>query len=111
MQSPRVGTLLVVVAQIGGKITLQAGQLGHQTARKGRPPALLEDGALDALDGTVSLRSAGMDEGVLGAELGQRGVELGRTELRAVVREDALEALASRSEVAATRRASELVAR
>ena len=60
----------VVVARVASQVTPEAGLLRDQRAGEGRLPALLEDRALHALQATVGLGPAGVDEAVLGAELG-----------------------------------------
>lgn len=91
--------VLVVVAQVGLQVAFEGAQLGHEGAGEGTPPALLEDGPLDALDGTVGLRSAGMDEAVLGGECGSGRPEGLGAELGAVVGSDAFEGPAASGEV------------
>jgi len=61
-----VGALVVVVAEVGVQVTPECGVARHQGASKGRSPALLEDGAVDALDGTVGLRPTGANEALFG---------------------------------------------
>jgi hypothetical protein len=48
-----VRTLFVAVAQLGGKVAAEAGQLGRQAPGERRSPALLEDRPLDPLDAIV----------------------------------------------------------
>src|SRR6266571_4169373 len=78
-----MSSLVVVVAEISIEVTLECGVTRHQSASEGRSPALLEDGALDALDGTVGLWSAGANEALLGARAGNRAGEGFGSELAA----------------------------
>src|SRR6266540_3694890 len=86
-----MSSLVVVVAEISVEVTLECGVTRHQSASEGRSPALLEDGALDALDGTVGLWSAGANEALLGARAGNRAGEGFGSELAAVVGADSLQ--------------------
>src|SRR5436309_13312722 len=86
-----MGALVVVVAEISVQVTLECGVARHQSASKGRSPALLEDGALDALDGTVGLWSAGANEALLGARAGDCAGERFGSELAAVGGADSLQ--------------------
>ena len=83
-----VGTLEVVVAQVLLKVAPEGGVAGHQRASEGRPPGLLQDGALDALHGPVSLGTTGPDETMLGAYLADGSAKVGRLELGTVIRGD-----------------------
>src|SRR5437899_11664681 len=91
-----MGALVVVVAEISVQVTLECGVARHQSASKGRSPALLEDGALDALDGTVGLWSAGANEALLGARAGDCASERFGSELAAVVGDERLQLLTRR---------------
>ena len=94
-----MGSLLVVVAQVAGKVAGQAVKLGDQAASKAWPPAFLQDRALDPLDGTVGGRPSGPDEAVASTEIAQRVVEDRASELRAVVREGTLQTPAVRGQI------------
>jgi hypothetical protein len=87
-----VGPFLFVVAQVAGEISRQAVELGHETAREGRSPALFEDRPLDSLDSAIGGRTSGSDEAVAGAQVVQRVVEDGTSELGAIVGQDTFEA-------------------
>ena len=67
-----------VVGEVALEVAREAGEADMQVAGEGRPPALLEDQAVQGLDGAVGLRATGADERVPDAELGERRAEVGR---------------------------------
>jgi hypothetical protein len=75
-ESSGVGTVEVVVDEVFVEVALEGGHLGDERAGEGRPPALLEDGELEAFDAAVGVRSACLDEALAGAELLDRVCEL-----------------------------------
>ena len=80
-----MSTLEVVVPEVVGEVSPEGGVARHQRPGEGRSPALLEDGPLDPLDGTVGLRPAGADEALFDAEALDRLLEVEGAELGAVV--------------------------
>jgi hypothetical protein len=56
-----VNAVSVVQPEFLNQVTLQTGVLGNEVASKGRFPALLEEGLLDALNAAIALRPAGAD--------------------------------------------------
>ena len=58
---------------------------GRERAKAGFQHSSIEDGAVHALHAAIGLWAAGLDEAVLGAELGDGVPELGGAELGAVV--------------------------
>jgi len=80
-----VGALVVVVAEVVGQVAPEGGVAGHQRAREGGPPTLLQDRALSPLDYAVGLWSPGPDEAVFGTEVGHSVPEVEGPELLTVV--------------------------
>ncbi len=78
---PGVGALLVEVVPVANEVAAKRGELGNERARECRPPAFFEDRPLHPLHAAVGLRSAGVDEAVLRAQLGHRGAEAHGPEL------------------------------
>src|SRR3954468_24986917 len=68
---PRVSALVVVVADVALELRAQAHEADLEEARERRPPALLEDRAVQPLDVPVGLRAAGANARVAGVELRQ----------------------------------------
>ena len=90
----------VVIGEVLVEVALERGDLGHQRAGKGGPPALLENGQLQALDAAVEVRPAGLDEALAGAERLDGVVEVLGPELEAVVGADLAQLPAGRLELA-----------
>jgi hypothetical protein len=65
-----VSTLVVVVGEISLEVAFECCVSRHQSASEGRPPALLQDGAMDSLHGAVGLGSASTNEALLGTYTG-----------------------------------------
>jgi hypothetical protein len=64
-----VGAVEVVVVEVLVEVALEGRHLRHRRAREGGPPALLQDGQLEALDAAVRVEPAGLDEALARAEL------------------------------------------
>jgi hypothetical protein len=63
-----VDAVEVVEAQVCVELAPQAREPRMPVAGKGRPPELVEDGAVQRLDVAVGLRPAGADAGVAGLQ-------------------------------------------
>jgi hypothetical protein len=101
-----VRALEVVVAEVALQVALEASEADVQVAGERRPPAFLEDRAMDGLDGAVCLRATGADQRLPCAELRERVAKRLRAKLAAVVAENALQAQPAAASSLATRRAS-----
>ena len=84
-ESSGVCAFVVVEAQVGIELALQASVAQVEIAGEGWAPALLEDRALHALDVAVGLWRAAADAAVAGPELVQSVGERWAGELVAVV--------------------------
>jgi hypothetical protein len=67
-----VGTLEVVVVDVGLEVVFEAGEADVEVAGEGWSLAFFEDQAVEGFDGAVGLGAAGADQGVADAELGER---------------------------------------
>ena len=90
--------VVVVEAQVGVELALEAGVAGIEVAGKRRSPALIEDRLVQRLNVAVGLRTTGADPGEIDLQPLNRGREVA-LELVAVVGEQPLQAPAGGAQI------------
>lgn len=84
-EAPGVRAVVVVVGEVVVEVTLKGGHLRHERAGERGPPALLEDGELEALDVAIGGGPASTNGAVFDAVVLDGLAEVGAAELRSIV--------------------------